>query len=144
MSSGSSYSYYSFKNFNVSSYTGTINYISDVSNRVGTAISNPLLKQADINATVTVPIHRVNNRGKIGTGTLMNLSAKLNENIDASVNYTGFPITIPSTNTAGNVTIETNSIEYIVNMYNNDNAGKPVLFDLDKSILKPEGKQKKI
>ena len=38
-------------------------------------------------------------------------------------------------------TIETNSIEYIVNMYNNDEDGKPVLFDLDKSILKPDGKE---
>ena len=38
-------------------------------------------------------------------------------------------------------TIKTNSIEYIVNMYNNDEGGKPVLFEFDKSILKPEGKQ---
>lgn len=38
-------------------------------------------------------------------------------------------------------TIGTNSIEYIVNMYNNDEDGKPVLFEVDKAILKPEGKQ---
>jgi len=38
-------------------------------------------------------------------------------------------------------TIGTNSIEYIVNMYNNDEDGKPVLFDVDKAILKSEGKQ---
>lgn len=38
-------------------------------------------------------------------------------------------------------TVGTNSIEYTVDMYNNDKAGKPVLFDLDEAILKPEGKQ---
>ena len=38
-------------------------------------------------------------------------------------------------------TIGTNSIEYILNMYNNDEGGKPVLFEVDKAILKPEGKQ---
>lgn len=98
--------------FNVTPYTNgttTTHFIN--SDRSGTAISNPLLKQADINATVTVPIHRVNNRGKLGTGTnLMNLSAKLNTNIDASVNYTGFPINIPADASAGFVTIQTNYI----------------------------------
>lgn len=38
-------------------------------------------------------------------------------------------------------TIGTNSIEYIVDIYNNDDAGKPVLFKVNEAILKPEGKQ---
>ena len=38
-------------------------------------------------------------------------------------------------------TIGTNSIEYIVNMYNNDEGGKPVLFEVNKAILKLEGKE---
>lgn len=104
-------------NFNVSSYSnGTINYINYISasTRTGTAISNPLLKQVDISTNIiTVPIHRVNNRGKLViTGTnLMNLSAKLNTNIDASVNYTGFPIpTTYADASAGFVTIKTNYI----------------------------------
>jgi outer membrane protein OmpA-like peptidoglycan-associated protein len=38
-------------------------------------------------------------------------------------------------------TVGTNSVEYTVDMYNNDEAGKPVLFDVDKAVLKAEGKQ---
>jgi outer membrane protein OmpA-like peptidoglycan-associated protein len=38
-------------------------------------------------------------------------------------------------------TIGENSVEYTINMYNNDESGDPVLFDVDKAILKPTGKQ---
>lgn len=38
-------------------------------------------------------------------------------------------------------TIGENSVEYTINLYNNDEAGKPVLFDVDKAILKPTGKE---
>ncbi len=38
-------------------------------------------------------------------------------------------------------TIGENSVEYTINLYNNDEEGAPVLFDVDKAILKPTGKQ---
>ena len=70
-----------------------------------------------------MPIHRVNNRGKLQTpGTLMTFSANVNGLYQASINFKGFGATEQSTITnSGSIFITTPSPSVVDNFSNSSN-----------------------
>jgi len=62
-----------------------------------------------ISEVIYIPINLVNTRGKLGTGVLCDLSVNANNNITTiigpTIDFTGFPITIPSDVSLNDITI---------------------------------------
>jgi len=70
--------------------------------------------------SLTMPIHRVSNRGKLQTsGTLMTFSANINGSNSQSINFQGFPATTPSN--VSNTFITMNNISVVDNYSTSNN-----------------------
>jgi len=80
----------------------------------GTSISPLILTNTQWTSNqFTFPINEQANRGLLGTGNLANISISISGNVNLTgptVDYTGFPISIPPVVTSNNITCTTNTV----------------------------------